>query len=66
VLPSLTTAGRDLGVVNLSSTLPQVAGPALAGLLLSLAGPDLRWVYGAAALLAVTGAAMAAPIRHVR
>jgi MFS family permease len=66
VLPSMKTAGRDLGVVNLSSTLPQVAGPALAGLLLGLPGADLRWVYAAAAVLAVLGAALAAPIRHVR
>ena len=66
VLPSSRTTGRDLGVINLASTIPQVVAPAMAALLLSLPGTNLRWVFTISAILAVVGATMAAPIRKIR
>jgi MFS family permease len=66
VLPSNRNIGRDLGVINLAMTIPQIVAPAMAGLLLSLPGANLHWVFAASAVLAVVGAAMAAPIRGIR
>ncbi len=66
VLPSSRTVGRDLGLVNLSITIPQVAAPALASLLLTLPGANLRWVFAVAAALATLGAAMVTAIRQIR
>lgn len=66
VLPSGRTAGRDLGIVNLSLTIPQVAAPALAALMLAMPGAGFRWVFAAAAGLGVLGAAMVAPVRGIR
>jgi MFS family permease len=66
VLPSLRTAGRDLGVINLSITIPQVAAPALAGLLLAMPGAHIRWIFVVAAALAVLGAGTLALIRRIR
>ena len=66
VLPSARSVGRDLGVINLSNTLPQVAAPAMAALLLRLPGADIRWLFAFAAVLAVLGAFMVTPVRHVR
>jgi MFS family permease len=66
VLPSARNVGRDLGLFNLSNTLPQVAAPALAGLLLAHPGASTREVFALAAGLAVAGAVVVAPVRRVR
>ena len=66
LLPSSRNVGRDLGVVNLSITIPQVAAPALAGLLLSAPGADLRWIFIVATGLGLAGAAMVGLIRGIR
>jgi MFS family permease len=51
VLPSAGDRGRDLGVMNVANSLPQVLAPALAGLIVSTAGyPALYLLAGAAAL----------------
>ena len=66
VLPSARNVGRDLGLFNLSNTLPQVAAPALAGVLLAQPGASTREVFALAAGLAVVGAVVVAPVRRVR
>ena len=66
VLPSASTVGRDLGVINLSNTVPQIAAPAIAGVLLAAPDASIRWVFALAAVLAVAGASMVLPIRRVR
>ncbi len=66
VLPSLETAGRDLGVVNLTNTIPQALAPMLAVAVVhqghTAYGPLL--LIGAA--VATAGAATIIPIRNVR
>jgi len=66
VLPSASSVGRDLGVINLSNTVPQIAAPAIAGVLLAAPNASIRWVFALAAVLAVLGAGMVLPIRRVR
>lgn len=66
VLPSAQGAGRDLGVVNLSNTAPQILAPWAAGLLLQAGHADIRWVLGLAAVASVAGALAVTPVRMVR
>jgi len=63
---SARSVGRDLGLINLSNTLPQIAAPAMAGLLLAAPGADIRRVFILAGVLAAAGAVMVTPIRKVR
>jgi MFS family permease len=66
VLPSGDAVGRDLGIVNLSNTAPQIAAPAIAALVLNMHGAEIRWLFALAAGLTAIGAAMVAPVRRVR
>lgn len=64
VLPRRLDAGRDLGVMNIAVTLPQVLAP-LAGIaMLDAAGWSLRSVFGAAAALALVGGLLVQGIRR--
>ena len=54
VLPSDADRGRDLGVLNVANSLPQVLAPAVAGLVVSYAGYPV--LYGLAAVAALSGA----------
>lgn len=38
VLPNIHNAGRDLGIMNLASSLPQIVAPSLAGLIVGATG----------------------------
>lgn len=54
VLPSAGDRGRDLGVMNVANSLPQVLAPAFAGLIVSYAGyPALYALAGAVALAGI-------------
>ena len=66
VLPDPEAAGRDLGLMNVAITAPQVLAPLLGLSLLSLSGGDFRWVYAASALFALCGALAVTGIRRVR
>jgi len=66
VLPSARGAGRDLGIVNLSNTAPQVLAPWAAGLLLQAQHADIRWVLVLAACASVAGSLAVLPVRRVR
>lgn len=67
VLPDPEKPGKDLGVVNIASALPQSFAPALGALLLGIGGGDnypvLLWSAG---IVATIGAAAIIPIRGVR
>ncbi|MGW5633804.1 MFS transporter [Streptomyces sp. NPDC003832] len=64
VLPKARDRGKDLGVINVANTLPQVAAPALAAPVVTHFG-GYRVLYLAAALIAVAGAVLVGRIRSV-
>jgi MFS family permease len=66
VLPSARTAGKDLGIVNLSNALPQVIAPALGVWFLGAAHADFRSLFLVAAAAGAAGALVILPIRGVR
>jgi MFS family permease len=57
VLPSQANAGRDLGIINIASAVPQVIGAPIAGLVVAGAG-GYRGLFVFAGLLAVIAAAV--------
>ncbi|WP_091652266.1 MFS transporter [Micromonospora pallida] len=65
VLPAATDRARDLGVINIANSAPQVLGPAIsAPIVVHLGGyPAL---YGATALLTLLGSVLVLKIRTVR
>ncbi|MBU2167863.1 MAG: MFS transporter [Alphaproteobacteria bacterium] len=66
VLPDRSSAGRDLGVMNLAITMPQIAAPLIGlGVLLAFGG-ELRWVFAISAAFALVGAIAVMGIRRVR
>lgn len=64
VLPQQENAGRDLGLMNLAITLPQVAAPLLGIAIMTTAGGRLSWVFMASMVFAVVGALAIAGIRR--
>lgn len=66
VLPERASAGRDLGVMNLAITLPQVAAPLIGlGVLVAFDG-ELRWVFAISTVFALMGAGAIMGIRRVK
>jgi MFS family permease len=71
-LPSLSEAGKDLGLWSIASTLPSVVAPLLGSLVIVLVarfgGPALgyRTVFGVAALFLVLGAVFVLKVREAR
>ncbi|WP_159449157.1 MFS transporter [Demequina sp. NBRC 110055] len=65
VLPSSENSGRDLGLLNIGNTGPQIAGPFIAAVIISLAG-GYQALYIFCALVAVAAAFLILPIRKVR
>jgi len=65
VLPSDSDRGRDLGVINVANSAPQVLAPALAAPLVSsvVGYPGL---YTVTAMVTLLGALLVLPIRSVR
>src|ERR1700733_7533512 len=61
VLPSRANAGRDLGIINIASALPQVIGAPIAGLVVAGAG-GYRGLFVFAGLLALVAAAVFARV----
>jgi MFS family permease len=55
VLPDPSTAGRDLGILNISYTIPQVIGAPIAGVVVAYLG-GYRGLFVFAALLALVAA----------
>jgi MFS family permease len=65
VLPSAGSRAKDLGIINIANSLPQVLAPAMAGPVIALLGgyPSL---YLLTALVTLLGAILVQPIRSVR
>ena len=61
VLPSPANAGRDLGIINIASAVPQVIGAPIAGLVVASAG-GYRGLFVFAGLLAVVAAVVFARV----
>jgi len=61
VLPDPASAGRDLGIINIASAIPQVIGAPVAGLVVSYGG-GYRGLFAFAGLLAMAGAAVFARV----
>ena len=64
VLPSATARGKDLGILNIANSAPQVLGPALAALLVTRLG-GYPALYLATAAVIVCGALLVLKIRSV-
>lgn len=66
VLPAAKDRARDLGVINIANSLPQVLGPAMAGLVLTTFGLGYPGLYALTAVITLLGAILVQPIRSVR
>ena len=66
VLPSTADVGRDLGLVNLSNTLPQVLSPVLALICIRQGHESYQQLFLIGAVLAMVSAGFTAMIRGVR
>lgn len=65
VLPSAEDRGKDLGIMNIATTIPQSVGPMLGALLVAAAG-GFGTLFFAAAAAAVAGGLALLPVRGVR
>ena len=66
VLPSTADVGRDLGLVNLSNTLPQVLSPVLALICIRQGHQSYQQLFLIGAVLAMASAGFTGMIRGVR
>jgi len=64
VLPARARIGRDLGLMNIAVTLPQILAPLAGIVLLTGLGWSLTTVFGMAAVLALSGALLVGWIRR--
>lgn len=64
VLPKARDRGKDLGVINIANSLPQVAAPAIAAPIVTHLG-GYRVLYLTAAVIGLAGAALVTRIRGV-
>ena len=65
VLPSSADRARDLGVLNIASSLPQVLAPVIAAPIVTSAG-GYPALYGVACAVGLAGAVLIYRIRSVR
>jgi MFS family permease len=65
VLPSHAEAGKDLGVINLTTTLPQTIGVGIASVVVGVTG-GFAALFPFAALAVVIGACLVIPVKNVR
>ncbi|MEU6824878.1 MFS transporter [Streptomyces atriruber] len=65
VLPTAADRGKDLGIINIANSLPQVAAPAMAAPIVTHLG-GYRALYLTAAVIGVTGSVLVTRIRGVR
>ncbi|MFJ9146531.1 MFS transporter [Streptomyces sp. NPDC102270] len=64
VLPTALDRGKDLGVINVANSLPQVAAPAIAAPIVTHLG-GYRVLYGVAAVVGLAGAVLVGRIKNV-
>jgi MFS family permease len=65
VLPAASDRAKDLGIINIAATAPQVLGPALAALIVSSAG-GYAGLYALSAIVTLLGGILVWPIKSVR
>lgn len=65
VLPDPAHAGRDLGVMNLAITVPQIAAPVIGLMVLATMDGSLRTVFAVSAAFALAGGLVVLRIRRV-
>ncbi|WP_055566249.1 MFS transporter [Streptomyces atriruber] len=65
VLPTAADRGKDLGIINIANSLPQVAAPAMAAPIVTHLG-GYRALYLTAAVIGVTGSVLVTRIKGVR
>ncbi len=65
VLPSAEGRGKDLGIINIASTLPQSLAPVLAGVILGVSH-SYTLLYVGAAVFVLLGILVVQPIKVVR
>lgn len=65
ILPDAENHGKDLGILNIGVTLPNVLAPAAAGLVVTVAG-SYFWLYPFMALVGIIGALCVIPIKSTR
>ncbi len=67
VLPSQYTRGKDLGIMNIATAVPQAFGPLLGALIVVAFGPQgFLALFIASALFAALGGIAISPIKSVR
>jgi MFS family permease len=64
VLPTTAGRGKDLGILNIANTLPQLIGPVIAATLITQAG-GYRGLFAGAAVLTLIGGMVVTRIRSV-
>jgi len=65
VLPDAASRGKDLGIMNIASAIPQGVGPMLGALVIMWAG-GFWGLFLASAVIGIAGALAVLPIRSVR
>jgi predicted MFS family arabinose efflux permease len=65
VLPSQEDTGKDLGIINITTTLPQTIGVAVGGIVVTVFG-GYGALFPVAAVFVVLGAVLLFLIRGVR
>ena len=65
VLPSAEGRGKDLGIINIASTLPQSLAPVLAGVILGVSH-SYTLLYIGAAVFVLLGILVVQPIKAIR
>lgn len=65
VLPTISSRGKDLGVINIANSAPQVLASALCGLIVSSLG-GYPVLYGLTAVITVLGGVLVFKIKSVR
>lgn len=66
VLPNQSAFAKDLGVINIAATLPNIVAPIFAGVLLAMFLNNYAVLYIAAFVLAVVGALAVLPIKGAK
>ncbi len=66
VLPDPDNVGKDMGVFNIASTLPQTVAPALAPAILAIGSGSYSVLYAVAGVAALLSAVAILPVRKVR
>jgi MFS family permease len=68
VLPSKSSAAKDMGIIQIANSLPQSLAPAIAPAFLAIGGGSANYdaMFMAATLFAAAGTLAILPIRHVR